>query len=153
MRAVHQSMTANPVVMIDEIDKAKESSNNGYLAHALLSFSDVKTASRYRDSSLDAELDLSRVSFIATANDAKLMPDMLRDRFRMIRMPTPTLQPWRLGGAGDVGPHARRRDSRRRAWARSGRAPGSRCASSSRSSRGRSTPATAARPGTDRQAT
>lgn len=88
-RAVLQSMTANPIILLDEVDKAKES-QNGYLGHALLSFTDVETASRYRDSSLDAELDLSMVSFVATANDAKLMPNMLRDRFLMIRMPTPT---------------------------------------------------------------
>lgn len=91
VRAVHASMTANPIVMIDEIDKAKES-QNGYLAHALLSFTDPETAGRYRDQSLDAELDLSMLSYIATANDAALLPSMLRDRFRLIRMPTPTLE-------------------------------------------------------------
>ncbi|MCK1336843.1 AAA family ATPase [Bradyrhizobium sp. 38] len=90
-RAVRQSMTANPVVMIDEIDKAT-SSTNGYLPHALLSFTDPETALRYRDQSLDAELNLSVVSYIATANDAKLLPGMLRDRFRMIRMPEPELR-------------------------------------------------------------
>lgn len=90
VRAIQQSMTANPIVMIDEIDKCKES-NNGYLAHALLSFADPETARRYRDQSLDAELDLSALSFIATANDAALLPSMLRDRFRLIRMPSPSL--------------------------------------------------------------
>jgi hypothetical protein len=91
MRAVQQSMTANPVVMLDEIDKAT-ASQNGFLGHSLLSFTDPETASRIRDQSLDAEVDLSMCSFIATANDAALLPGMLRDRFRLIRMPTPTLQ-------------------------------------------------------------
>lgn len=90
-RAVRQSMTANPVVMIDEIDKCKDS-HNGYLAHALLSFTDPETSSRVRDSSLDAELDLHMLSYICTANDAKLLPGMLRDRFRLIRMPTPSIE-------------------------------------------------------------
>lgn len=90
VRAVRQSMTANPLVMIDEADKAT-SSQNGFLGHSLLQFADPETSSRVRDQSLDAELDLSMVSFILTANDAKLLPGMLRDRFRMIRMPTPTL--------------------------------------------------------------
>ncbi|MCK1540332.1 MULTISPECIES: AAA family ATPase [unclassified Bradyrhizobium] len=91
VRAVQASMTGNPVVLIDELDKAKES-QNGFLAHALLSVTDRLTAKKYRDQSLDAELDLSMLSYIATANDAALLPSMLRDRFRLIRMPTPTLE-------------------------------------------------------------
>lgn len=90
-RAVAQSRTANPVVLIDEIDKCKDSSNNGFLAHALLSFLDVETARRYRDQSLDAEMDLSAISFISTANEVARLPAMLRDRFRIVRVPTPTL--------------------------------------------------------------
>ncbi|CUT11487.1 ATPdependent protease La EC 342153 Type I [Bradyrhizobium sp.] len=91
VRAVLASMTANPVVLIDEIDKCKES-QNGFLAHALLSLTDRFSAKNYRDQSLDAEVDLSMVSFMSTANDAALLPGMLRDRFRLIRMPSPSLQ-------------------------------------------------------------
>lgn len=91
VRAVWQSMTANPIVMVDEADKSKES-QNGFLAHSLLQFTDPEGSSRVRDQSLDAELDLSLVTYILTANEAKLLPGMLRDRFRLIRMPTPTLQ-------------------------------------------------------------
>jgi len=78
--------------MVDEIDKAAERNWNGRLWDAILPFCDPETASRYRDQSLDAELDLSRCSIIATANDASKLPSPLRDRFRIIKVQTPSLQ-------------------------------------------------------------
>jgi ATP-dependent Lon protease len=91
-RAVAQSRTANPMVLIDEIEKSADRHHNGRLWDALLPFLDQETAGRYRDQSLDCELDLSRISFAATANDVTKLPGPLRDRFRVIRVPTPTLQ-------------------------------------------------------------
>lgn len=92
MRAIAQSRIANPVVMLDEIDKAAASITNGQLSHSLLAFLERETAARYRDQSLDAEVDLSGVSFISTANDPTRISGPLRDRFRMIRVPAPTLK-------------------------------------------------------------
>lgn len=89
-RACLQSKTANPLVFVDEVDKAGIS-HHGNLFHSLLPFLETETAARYRDQSLDAELDLSAVSYIATANDASVLPDFLRDRFRIIRIPAPSL--------------------------------------------------------------
>jgi ATP-dependent Lon protease len=89
-RACLQSRTANPLVFVDEVDKAGIS-HHGNLFHAMLPFLETETAARYRDQSLDAELDLSAVSYIATANDASVLPDFLRDRFRIIRIPAPRL--------------------------------------------------------------
>jgi ATP-dependent Lon protease len=91
-RAVAQSKTANPTVLIDEIDKAAARNWNGRLWDALLPFLDRETAVRYRDQSLDCDLDLSMVSYVATANDATKLPSPLRDRFRIIKIPAPTLQ-------------------------------------------------------------
>jgi ATP-dependent Lon protease len=90
-RAVLQSKIANPIVMIDELDKSAERNHNGRLWESLLPFCDPETASRYRDVSLDAELDLSAVSYICTANDASVLPDMLKDRFRIVKVPQPRL--------------------------------------------------------------
>jgi ATP-dependent Lon protease len=89
-RAIAQSKTANPVVLIDEIDKAAARNCNGRLWDAILPFLERETARRYRDHSLDCELDIASVSFIATANDATGLPAPLRDRFRIIRVPAPT---------------------------------------------------------------
>jgi hypothetical protein len=91
VRAVHQGRTASPWIMLDEIDKSASGNQNGALNSAVLPFLDVETASRYRDQSLDAEMDLSACSFLSTANDASKIPGPLRDRMRMIRVPAPSL--------------------------------------------------------------
>jgi TolB-like protein len=56
--AIAQSKTANPVVLVDEIDKPVERNWNGRLREALLPFCDPETSGRYRDQSLDSEIDL-----------------------------------------------------------------------------------------------
>jgi ATP-dependent Lon protease len=90
-RAVNQMRIANPIVMVDEIEKAGTSSRNGRLWDALLPFLERETAARYRDVSLDAELDLSWVSHIATANSIENLPDPLKDRYRIVKVPAPRL--------------------------------------------------------------
>ncbi|TWI70426.1 ATPase family protein associated with various cellular activities (AAA) [Bradyrhizobium huanghuaihaiense] len=92
-RAVLASRTGNPLVFIDELDKCSggRGSLNGSLTSALLPFLEVETAKSYRDQSLDCELDLSMASYICTANDVSLLPDYLRDRFRIVRVPAPRL--------------------------------------------------------------
>jgi ATP-dependent Lon protease len=91
-RAVNQTRIANPIVMIDEIDKAGRSSRNGRLWDALLPFMERETAARYRDVSLDAELDLSWITYVATANTIEDLPDPLKDRYRIVKIPAPTLR-------------------------------------------------------------
>lgn len=90
-RAILTSQQANPIVMVDEIEKAATSTYNGNLWSSMTPFLERETASRYRDSGIDAELNLSNVNFIATANDLGQLPAPLRDRFRIIRVPLPTL--------------------------------------------------------------
>lgn len=91
-RAALVSRTGNPLVFVDEIDKAtRPGSQNGSLMTAMAPFLERETAARYRDQSLDAELDLSMVSYVCTANDVSVLPDYLRDRFRIVRVPAPTL--------------------------------------------------------------
>lgn len=90
-RAVLHSRSANPLVMIDEIDKAAGGSQNGSLHSSLLGFLDEETSARHRDISLDSELDLSWVSYICTANDGAALSAPLRDRFRILRVPAPAL--------------------------------------------------------------
>jgi ATP-dependent Lon protease len=90
-RAVAQGRIANPVVFVDEVDKASKSTYHGRLVDSILPFCDVETARRYRDQSLDCEIDISMCSFIATANDATALPSPLKDRFRIVKVPSPTL--------------------------------------------------------------
>ena len=92
-RAIEQAKQANPVVMIDEIEKGADGSGrNGNLWNAMMPFLEPETASRHRDPSLDAEFDCSRVSYCATANDDTQLPAPLKDRFRIIRVPDPSLE-------------------------------------------------------------
>lgn len=90
-RAIAAAMRANPIVMIDEIEKAAESTMNGNLWSAMAPLLERETSRSYRDCGLDAQLDLSHVNHVATANTTERLPSFLRDRFRLIRIPSPTL--------------------------------------------------------------
>ena len=90
-RAILMSQQANPIVMVDELEKAGTSQHNGNLWNAMTPLLERETSARYRDSGIDAQLDLSNVNFIATANELGPVPEALRDRFRIIRVPLPTL--------------------------------------------------------------
>ncbi|WP_249143523.1 AAA family ATPase [Bradyrhizobium liaoningense] len=90
-RAISQARIANPIAMVDEIDKCNTSQHNGRLVHAILPFLERETACRYRDASLDSELDLSWVNHIATANAVEDLPAPLRDRYRIVKVPSPRL--------------------------------------------------------------
>lgn len=92
LRAVVVTKQANPVVMLDEIEKAGASGGvNGSLWSALTPFLERETSERFRDTGIDAETDLSWVSYVATSNDDRGLPAPLRDRFRVIRVPSPSL--------------------------------------------------------------
>lgn len=90
-RAIMMSQTANPILMVDEIEKAGSSTYNGNLWFSMMPFLERETAARYRDVGIDAELDLSNISHIATANSIDPLPGPLRDRFRVVRISRPTL--------------------------------------------------------------
>jgi ATP-dependent Lon protease len=91
-RAILQTDIPNPVVMIDEIDKAGSGAHNGNFHNSLLPFLERETAARHRDVSLDAEMNMSWISYIATANDDSALPAFIKDRFRVIRLKAPTLE-------------------------------------------------------------
>ena len=80
---------ANPVFLIDELDKAPKGAQYDPLAplHSLL---EPVTAQRVRDASLDIEFDASLVTFVATSNDPGKVPESLRSRFREFHIIPPT---------------------------------------------------------------
>ena len=81
------------MILIDEIDKASAAGGyNGSLFSSLLPFLERETSARHRDVSLDAELDLSWCCYFATANDDSKLPAHIKDRFRVIRIPAPTIK-------------------------------------------------------------
>jgi ATP-dependent Lon protease len=90
-RAIEQFRQANVVIMVDEIEKASPNPRNGALWNVLLAHLERETASRFRDVSLDAELDCSWVNHLATANTIDPLPAPLKDRYRLIKVPAPGL--------------------------------------------------------------
>jgi MoxR-like ATPase len=91
-RAILSTMRPNPIIMIDEIEKCGTAMHNGNLLAAMAPFLERETAARHRDVSLDAELNLSWISYLATANSDVPLPDFVKDRFRLIKMPAPKLE-------------------------------------------------------------
>jgi hypothetical protein len=91
LEAVRRHRVANPIVLIDEIDKAGRSHHNGALTSAILPFLEPENARAYPDPYVQSDLDLSPVSYLLTCNDDAALPGPLADRLRIVRLPRPTL--------------------------------------------------------------
>jgi ATP-dependent Lon protease len=88
--AVAAGRIANPLVLIDEIEKAGTRSDYGRLWDCLLGFLEPETNRRYPDPALQTNLDLSQVSYVATANSLDPLPSPIRDRMRVVTFPKPS---------------------------------------------------------------
>lgn len=86
LQGLKQVKTANPVFMLDELDKIG-SDWRGDPSSALLEVLDPAQNKNFMDNYLDLPFDLSRVMFIATANVHTEMPGPLRDRLEIIELP------------------------------------------------------------------
>lgn len=91
-RAILQHKSPSILISIDEIEKCATGHQNGNFLSTLTPYLERETSSALRDVSLDAVMDLSWVTYVATANTDTGLPSQIRDRFRVIRMPTPTLE-------------------------------------------------------------
>jgi len=86
IQALKQVKAANPVIMIDEVDKIG-TDFRGDPASALLEVLDPEQNSDFLDHYLDVRFDLSRVLFLLTANQLDTVPSPLLDRAEVIRLP------------------------------------------------------------------
>ncbi len=86
VRAITESGSMNPVVLLDEVDKISAGGWSGDPTAALLEVLDPAQNHTFRDHYMEIELDLSDVVFIATANVADTIPGPLLDRMELVRL-------------------------------------------------------------------
>lgn len=82
---------ANPVVVLDEVEKATGSSQSDPLA-ALYQLLEPETAQAFRDEFIDVEIDASQICWVLTANSTEGIPAPLLNRMAVYEVPAPTLE-------------------------------------------------------------
>lgn len=89
LRLMKSAQTANPIILVDEIDKTGGGPRNGDIRRTLLGMIEPETSRRWYDECLQCHADLSAVSWIMTANEIAPISRPLRSRLAITHVGLP----------------------------------------------------------------
>ncbi|WP_445504799.1 AAA family ATPase [Microvirga sp. G4-2] len=87
LQTIKRTGIANPLIVLDEIEKAGDGTHNGNMLDVLIPFLETESAKRHHDPYLECAVDLSMACYIATANASFRLSGPLLDRLRTIEVP------------------------------------------------------------------
>lgn len=110
VKAIKEAGVANPILIVDELDKISSSNAYGRITDALLAMLEPSTATAWRDPCLEVEADISEITWIILANDRDLLPAPLLSRLKTLTAPGPAgihaaqlIEQWREAAADEAG--------------------------------------------------